>query len=230
MKRNSIFLFAAVIMVLAVSDASAQDRARTRRDQHAVNAGSLATTQPGAKSRGQRVIYDGKLSDEEYLDWNVKVASSSGTPSARSRVIMKDGNNTVTLENYAVTRPRTTSVRVATGDVNSDGSSFASLRSVAKDESITIGGGRSEEVGAASMQSSRVGVQGIMGQQQSTFTSTSNIVQGNHIGTNVRMLNNKNPELNRYGVQARGNDLLMEETSIVHEGIELKRSGRRSRN
>jgi len=112
-------------------------------------------------------------------------AQDRHTPSARRGVIIKDGSNNVTLENYALAGPRKTSVRVATGDVNSDSSSLSNWRSVAKDESITIGGGQSEQVGAASLRSSRVAVQGMMGQQQSTFTSTSNLVQGNYIGTDA---------------------------------------------
>ena len=139
---------------------------------------------------------------------------------------MKDGSNNVTLENYTVAGPRKTSVRVATGDVNSDGSSFSNRRSVAKDESITIGGGRSEQVGFASLRSSRVGFQAMMGQQQSTFTSTSNLVQGNYIGTNVRMLNNKNPELTRYGLRQGVDDVAIEELTIVHEGITRPRTTR----
>ena len=80
------------------------------------------------------------------------------------------------------------------------------------------------------MRSSRVGVQGMMGQQQSTFASTSNLVQGNYIGTNVRMLNNKNPDLTFGEGQAAKNEVAMEEMTITHEGLERKRSFRRSRN
>lgn len=63
-------------------------------------------------------------------------------------------------------------------------------------------------------------------------TSTS-VVAGNKIGTDRSLLNNKNPELTRVRnaaphsgltqptmLQAPGNDINVEEMTIVHEGIE----------
>ncbi len=137
MKRNSILLFAAGIMVLAVSDASAQRNIRHQtRNNQAVSTNSLASVKPRTASVNQ-------------------IAIDQSDPSG----------NTV----------------------------YAGLR------------------------------------RSGSSTPTTSLVQGNYIGTNVRMLNNKNPELTRYGLQARGNDVLMEETTIVHEGIVLSRSPKRIR-
>ncbi len=74
-----------------------------------------------------------------------------------------------------------------------------------------------------------IGIQGMMGQQQSTFTSISNAVQGNYIGTNVSLLNNKNPDIFTTGLQSRSSQISMGGTAIAPQGHVSTRSGGRRR-